>query len=308
MSYHVPVLAQAAVDSLIVDPDGTYADCTFGGGGHARLILERLSKVGRLLAFDQDPDAAREAAAIDDERLVFVASNFRHLARYAKLHRVGGFSGVFADLGVSSHQFDVPERGFSFRFDAPLDMRMSQDEELPTAAQLLARIDADELQYVFGEYGQVRNARTLAQAIVEQRSLRNLRTTGDLVSVIDSHVRGERHRYLAQVFQALRIAVNDEMGALEDLLRAAQETVRPGGRLVVISYHSGEDRLVKNVMRTGRLDGRHDTDDYGRIARPWAVETKKPIEAPAAETLHNSRARSARLRAATRNDETGTEK
>ncbi len=306
MSYHVPVLAKASIDLLVVDPNGAYADCTFGGGGHARLILERLGPQGRLLAFDQDPDAAHEAAAINDTRLVFVAANFRHLERYAKLYRFGELSGVFADLGVSSHQFDVPERGFSFRYDAPLDMRMSQDDELPTAAQLLAGIEVDQLQYVLGEFGEVRNARTLAQAIVELRGQRPLRTTGDLVSLLEPLVRGERHRYLAQVFQALRIAVNDEMGALEDLLKAAQTSLTTGGRLVVISYHSGEDRLVKNVMRTGRIDGRHDTDDYGRITRPWAVETKKPIEAPAAETLENSRARSARLRAATRSDEKGS--
>ena len=304
MSYHVPVLAQAAVDLLVVDPAGVFADCTFGGGGHARLILGRLGPSGRLLAFDQDPDAAREAAAIDDARLTFVAANFRHLRRYARLYAPEGFSGVFADLGVSSHQFDVPERGFSFRYDAPLDMRMSQDEATPTAARLLARADAAELQGVLGEYGEVRNARTVARAIVEQRAQRPLRTTGDLVAALEPHVRGERHRYLAQVFQALRIAVNDEYGALEELLAAAEATTQPGGRLVVLSYHSGEDRLVKNVMRSGRPDGRHQRDDFGHIARPWAVETKKPIEAPAAETLHNSRARSARLRAATRSDET----
>ena len=307
MSYHVPVLAKASVDYLVTDPDGTYADCTFGGGGHARLILERLSAHGRLLAFDQDPDAALEASAIDDERLVFVPANFRHLQRYAKLHRVKALQGILADLGVSSHQFDVPERGFSFRWDAPLDMRMSQDQHTPSAADLLAGIDADQLQFVLGEYGEVRNARTVAQAVVEQRTSRPLHTTGDLLNLLDPLVRGERHRYLAQVFQALRIAVNDEMGALEELLHAARATLQVGGRLVVISYHSGEDRLVKNMMRTGRADGRHDSDDYGRITRPWAVDTRKPLEAPAAETLHNSRARSARLRVATKRNETGQE-
>ena len=240
---------------------------------------------------------------MDDERLLFVAANFRHLRRYLRLHGIATVDGVLADLGVSSHQFDLPDRGFSYRFDAPLDMRMSQSDEQPTAAQLLRSVDADELQRILGEYGEVRNAKTLALAIVKERERRKLHTTGDLVSVLDSHVRGQRPRYLSQVFQALRIAVNDEMPALEEFLRGAQESIATGGRLVVISYHSGEDRLVKNVMRTGRTDGQHDADEYGQIARPWSVVTKKPIEAPAAETLSNPRARSARLRAAKRNED-----
>ncbi len=303
MSYHVPVLAKASVELLVGDPDGTYVDATFGGGGHARLLLGRLGPNGRVVAFDQDPDAAANAEAIDDERLVFVAANFRHLRRYLRLHGITAVDGVLADLGVSSHQFDVPERGFSYRYDAPLDMRMSQSGEQTTAAELLRTADAEELQRIFGEYGEVRNARTLARGIVDERQKRTLHSTGDLVSVLDAHVRGQRPRYLSQVFQALRIAVNDELSALEDFLLGAQECIAPGGRLVVISYHSGEDRLVKNVMRTGRKDGKHDADDYGQIARPWTVVTKKPIEAPAAETLSNPRARSARLRAAKRNEE-----
>ena len=301
--YHVPVLAQASLDLLVTDPGGTYVDATFGGGGHARLLLRRLGPTAKVYAFDQDPDAAANAAAIDDERLVFVAANFRHLRRYLRLYGVDAVDGVLADLGVSSHQFDEPDRGFSYRYDAPLDMRMSQSDQEATAAELLRRADAEELQRILGEYGEVRNARTLARAIVERRGQHALRTTGDLVALADGFVRGQRPRYLAQVFQALRIAVNEEMEALSDLLADARRVIRPGGRLVAISYHSGEDRLVKNVMKTGREDGKHDADDYGRIRRPWKALTKKPLEAPAAETLENPRARSARLRAAMRNDE-----
>lgn len=303
MSYHVPVLAKASLDLLITEPNGTYVDATFGGGGHARLLLERLGPDARVFGFDQDPDAIANAEALEDSRLTFVAANFRHLRRYLRLYGVDGVDGVLADLGVSSHQFDEPERGFSYRYDAPLDMRMSQSGEEASAAELLRGVDAEELQRIFGEYGEVRNARTLAHAIVERRETTRLRTTGDLVSLADNFVRGQRPRYLAQVFQALRIAVNDEIPALLDLLTDARRVIKPGGRLVVISYHSGEDRLVKNVMKTGREDGRHDADDYGRITRPWKVVTKKPMEAPAAETLKNSRARSARLRAAVRNDD-----
>ena len=302
--YHVPVLAEASVDALVTDPDGTYVDVTFGGGGHARLILARLSHAGRLLAFDQDPDAARVAAELDDARLTFAAANFRHLERFARLHGIAQADGLLADLGVSSHQFDVAERGFSYRFDAPLDMRMAQDGgDGQTAAELLARISADELQLVLGAYGEVRNARTVARALVAHRDRVPLRTTGDLVAALDPHVRGNRPRYLAQVFQALRMAVNDELSALEELLAQAERLVRPGGRLVAIAYHSGEDRLVKNVIRAGRPDGRHDADDYGRIRRPWRAVTRKPLAAPDDETNRNPRARSARLRVAERTDE-----
>ena len=303
MSYHVPVLAEASVEALVRDPDGAYVDATFGGGGHARLILERLGPGGRLLAFDQDPDAAREAARIDDERLLFALANFRHVERFCRLHGMRQVDGLLADLGVSSHQFDVAERGFAYRYDAPLDMRMSQRDDAPDAGDVLRRASAEELQHILGTYGEVRNARTLARAIVERRGAQPLRTTGDLVALLDGYVRGQRPRYLAQVFQALRMAVNDEIGALEDLLGAAERVVAPGGRLVVISYHSGEDRLTKNIMRSGTLDGTHDSDEYGNIRRPWRVETRKPLEASDAEQQTNSRARSARLRVATRVDE-----
>lgn len=302
MSYHVPVLAQAAVEAMVTDPDGAYADVTFGGGGHARLILERLSAQGRLLAFDQDPDARAEAERVDDDRLLFAPANFRHLERYVALYGLQPLAGVLADLGVSSHQFDVPERGFSYRYDAPLDMRMAQGGG-QSAAEFVATATAGELQDALGVYGEVRNARTLARAIVAARETQALRTTGDLLGVVDRHVRGQRPRYLSQVFQALRMAVNDELGALGELLVQCERLVGSGGRLVVISYHSGEDRLVKNVMRSGRLDGRHDADDYGRIRRPWRPERRKPLEASDEETARNPRARSARLRVATRVNE-----
>ena len=303
MSYHVPVLARASVEALVTDPDGAYVDATFGGGGHARLVLERLSPAGRLLAFDQDPDARREAEGIDDERLLFAAANFRYLGRFVALHGLAPLSGVLADLGVSSRQFDVPERGFSYRYDAPLDMRMAKSGGGRTAADFVAEVGAEELQEVLGAYGEVRNARTLARAIVEARERGRIRTTGDLLGVVDRHVRGQRPRYLSQVFQALRIAVNDEFDALRELLAQCEDVVGPGGRLVVISYHSGEDRLVKNVMRSGRADGRHDADDYGRIRRPWRAVTRKPLEPDAAERADNPRARSARLRVAARQHE-----
>ena len=299
----MPVLAVRSVDALVHDPNGTYVDVTFGGGGHSRLILERLGPHGRLLAFDQDPDAAEQASSITDERFSFAAANFSHLERYCRLNGIDKLDGLLADLGVSSHQFDVPERGFSYRFDAPLDMRMSQREGHLSAADLLRTLDADELQHLLGTYGEVRNARTVARTIVDRRDTQPLRTTGDLVSLLDPLVRGQRPRYLAQVFQALRMAVNDEIGALEQLLLSAQKLMRPGGKLVVISYHSGEDRLTKNVMRSGTLDGKHNSDDFGHISRPWKVETKKPIEASLEEQKTNPRARSARLRVASRIDE-----
>lgn len=293
MDYHVPVLADESVSYLVSRPDGIYVDVTFGGGGHSRLILEALSAEGQLFGFDQDADAA--ANALDDPRFTFVAANFRDLRNYLRLYGVEQIDGLLADLGVSSHQFDAAERGFSFRFDASLDMRMNQNEGR-TAADLVNELNAEDLQYVLGQFGEVRNARTLAQAIVEARSTRPVATIGDLLTIVDPLVRGQRNRYLAQVFQALRIAVNDEMGALEELLRQSTELLRPGGRLVVISYHSLEDRLVKNYLRAGRADGKPEKDFYGNIDRPYRILTKKPLLPSETETDRNPRARSAKLR------------
>ena len=293
MSYHLPVMARECLDQLQIDPAGTYVDVTFGGGGHSKLILEQLGPEGRLLAFDQDADAEKNLPA--DERLLFAAANFRHLKRYLRLYGIKQVDGILADLGVSSHQLDVPERGFSFRFTADLDMRMNQQDG-PTAADILAHTPVDELQYVFGTYGEVRNARTLAQRIGEAREQQAITTVDEFVQLIEPLARGKVNRYLAQVFQALRIAVNDEMRALEEMLEQATTVLRPGGRLVVMSYHSLEDRMVKNVLKTGQVSGEQTKDFYGHIYRPYRLLTKKPVEASAAEVAENPRARSAKLR------------
>ncbi|TXB61534.1 16S rRNA (cytosine(1402)-N(4))-methyltransferase RsmH [Phaeodactylibacter luteus] len=294
MTYHLPVLAQPCVDGLVVNADGVYVDVTFGGGGHSRLILDHLSPKGQLLGFDQDEDA--QANVPDDSRFTFVQHNFRFLKRFLKLHGHKEVDGILADLGVSSHQLDVPERGFSFRFDAPLDMRMNQQQE-ETAAGLLRRLSAEELQDILGRYGEVRNARTLAARLVdEQASGRRIDTVGDLLAVAEPLIRGNRARYLAQVFQALRIAVNDEMGALEDFLQQCAEVLKPGGRLVVLSYHSLEDRAVKHFLKTGNVSGEQEKDFYGNISRPFKLITRKAVLPTEKEIRENSRARSAKLR------------
>lgn len=293
MSYHLPVMAQECLENLQIDPAGTYVDVTFGGGGHSKLILEQLGPNGRLVAFDQDADAEKNLLA--DDRLLFAAANFRHLKRYLRLYGIKQVDGILADLGVSSHQLDVPERGFSFRFAADLDMRMNQQDG-PTAAEILAHTPVDELQYVFGTYGEVRNARTLAQHIGEAREQQAITTVDEFIQIIEPLARGKVNRYFAQVFQALRIAVNDEMRALEEMLEQATTVLRPGGRLVAMSYHSLEDRMVKNVLKTGQVSGEQMKDFYGHIYRPYRLLTKKPVEASAAETAENPRARSAKLR------------
>lgn len=293
MSYHLPVMAQACIDGLVTNPDGVYVDATFGGGGHSRLILDHLDAGGKLVGFDQDEDALGNVP--EDERFIFVQHNFRFLKRFLKLHRIREVDGILADLGVSSHQLDVPERGFSFRFDAPLDMRMNQQQE-ETATTLLQRLNAGELQEVLSRYGEVRNAKTLAERLVAEQSVKPIETIGEFLAVVDPLVRGNRSRYLAQVFQALRIAVNDEMGALEDFLNQCLEVLKPGGRLVVLSYHSLEDRLIKHFLKAGNVDGTQEKDFYGNINRPFKVLTKK-AELPTEEEIkHNSRARSAKLR------------
>ncbi|MGH1433288.1 MAG: 16S rRNA (cytosine(1402)-N(4))-methyltransferase RsmH [Lewinella sp.] len=293
MSYHLPVMARECLDYLQIDPAGTYVDVTFGGGGHSKLILEQLGPEGRLLAFDQDADAEKNLPG--DDRLLFAAANFRHLKRYLRLYGIKQVDGVLADLGVSSHQLDVPERGFSFRFAADLDMRMNQQDG-PTAAEILAHTPVDELQYVFGTYGEVRNARTLAHRIAEAREQQAITTVDEFVQIVEPMARGKVNRYLAQVFQALRIAVNDEMRALEEMLEQATTVLRPGGRLVAMSYHSLEDRMVKNILKTGQVSGEQVKDFYGHIYRPYRLLTKKPVEASAAEVAENPRARSAKLR------------
>jgi len=293
--YHVPVLLEACLDGLVKDPNGVYVDVTFGGGGHSRGILGRLSDSGRLLAFDQDPDAA--ANLPNDSRLKLYQANFRYLERYMRLEGSLKVDGILADLGVSSHQFDLVDRGFTHRANASLDMRMSQAGS-KTASEVLMVYREEELWRMFGEYGEVRNAKTLARKVVEARDRFPLKSVDDLMVVLDGCVMGDRHRYLSQVFQALRIEVNEEMESLKEMLDGALKVLKPGGRLVVLSYHSLEDRLVKYFMKNGTFDGEQIKDDFGKIYRPFQIITKKPELANADEIRQNSRARSAKLRIA----------
>lgn len=300
MNYHAPALLTESLDALQLRSDGVYVDATFGGGGHAAAILERLGDKGRLYAFDQDEDARANAMNkpfAGHAGFHFVPSNFRFLKRQLRAlgARPGSVDGMLADLGVSSHQLDTPERGFSYRFDAALDMRMNTAEG-QSAADVLNKYTAEALQRVFGELGEVRNARTLAQTCVQFREKSRFRNTGDLTGVCESVMIGERWRYLSQVFQALRMEVNDETGALADFLRDSLEMLARGGRLVVIAYHSIEDRMVKNFLKTGNIEGTINQDFYGNIERPFEIITKKPIEPSKAETEENPRARSAKLR------------
>lgn len=295
--YHDPVLLEESLDWLNIQPDGIYVDVTFGGGGHARAILERLGPKGRLIGFDQDADA--KSNELQDERFTLIPHNFRYLQKMLRLEGVKEVDGLLADLGVSSHQFDVPERGFSFRFDAPLDMRMNQDQE-KDAQRLLREINAKELQDILSTYGELRNARTLARAIVKAGEVKPIETVGELLAIADPLVRGKRHRYLSQLFQALRIAVNEELLALEEMLTQSAEVLAPGGRLVCIAYHSLEDRMVKQFMRYGQCKGQPEKDLYGHFYKPFDILTRK-AEVPSAEEIKsNSRARSAKLRAAER--------
>ncbi|MCF8245940.1 MAG: 16S rRNA (cytosine(1402)-N(4))-methyltransferase RsmH [Saprospiraceae bacterium] len=293
MAYHIPILAKESIEALAIKKDGVYLDATFGGGGHSRLILNELGKNGRLFAFDQDDDSLRNL--IDDERFVFNHHNFRYMKQFLRLHGVKQVDGILADLGVSSHQLNEAERGFSFRFEADLDMRMNRSEET-TAATVLKTYSADALQTLFSEYGEVRNAKSLAQKIVQERGHRPIRTIGDLLGIIEPLVRGHKNRYLAQVFQALRIEVNDEMGALREFLEATLEVLKPGGRLVVISFHSLEDRMVKNLLKTGNVEGEKKSDFYGKIERPFEQINKGVITPSEDEMAKNTRARSAKMR------------
>ena len=299
-AYHLPVLAYESVNALAIKENGIYVDATFGGGGHSKIILEQLGDKGRLYSFDQDEDA--KANAIKDERFNFIESNFRHLKRFLRLYGVQKVDGILADLGVSSHQLDVPERGFSFRFQSELDMRMNQTGE-QTAATILNTYSAAELQQVFSRFGEVRNAKSLAHKITNERSIQSFQTISDLLRVVEPMIRGQRHKYLAQVFQALRMEVNDEYGALVDLLSQCIELLRPGGRLVVISYHSIEDRLVKDFFCFGNNNGAPIKDFYGNIYRPYKILTKKAILPDEAEIKRNSRARSAKMRIGERTEE-----
>ena len=293
--YHKPVLLQESIDGLLRKADGTYVDLTFGGGGHSRAILDRLQPGGRLFAFDQDQDAAANAEGLD---ITFVQANFRYLRRYLKLYGARQVDGILADLGVSSHQFDVPDRGFSTRFEADLDMRMDQAAGL-TAGQVINTYSEQDLHRMLGKYGEVRNARTLAQAIVAARTNEKIETVNALKIVLRRFApKGREAKYYAQVFQALRIEVNDEISALEEMLEQSVELLAPGGRLVVLSYHSLEDRLVKNIINKGKLYGEVEKDFYGNPQLPLRAVTKKPLTPSPEEISENSRARSAKLRIA----------
>ena len=294
-AYHRPVMLRECLDALALRPDGRYVDVTFGGGGHSARILEQLT-TGHLYAFDQDADAAVEARRLAGPRFTFIRANFRDL--HAELARRNALpvDGLLADLGVSSHQFDTAARGFSTRFDGPLDMRMDPTTG-PTAADVANDYDEAALHRLFGLYGEVTNARTLAATLVAARRGRRIATNEELKKAIAPCTpRGKENKYLAQVFQALRIEVNDELQALQDLLRQSAQVLRPGGRLVVMSYHSLEDRLVKNFLAKGKFFGEADKDLFGHTHLPFQVLTRKPIEATAEEIAENSRARSAKLR------------
>jgi 16S rRNA (cytosine1402-N4)-methyltransferase len=278
-------------------PGGRYVDVTFGGGGHSARILDKLTE-GHIYSFDQDEAAERQAAELARPQFTFIRANFRHLAAELAQRDALPVDGLLADLGVSSHQFDTAERGFSTRFDGPLDMRMDpHDNTVATAADVLNDYDEAALHRIFGMYGEVTNARTLAATVVQARRQRQLRTIGELKQAIQPVVaRGKENKYLAQVFQALRIEVNDELTALQEMLTQTAQVLRPGGRLVVMSYHSLEDRLVKNFLSQGKFFGQAEKDLYGRVALPFETLTRKPVEASADEIADNSRARSAKLR------------
>ncbi|WP_400191699.1 16S rRNA (cytosine(1402)-N(4))-methyltransferase RsmH [Hymenobacter sp. B81] len=303
-TYHRPVMLAECLAALQLRPDGRYVDVTFGGGGHSAAILEQLGPDGHLYAFDQDADAEQQAQQLirgpRGDRFTFIRANFSQL--HDELGRRGalGLDGLLADLGVSSHQFDTPERGFSTRFDGPLDMRMNS-EHGPSAADVVAQYSEAELHRIFGMYGEVTNARTLARTLAQARNARTIHTIADLKQAIQSCVpRGKENKYLAQVFQALRLEVNEEMEVLQALLTQSAQVLRPGGRLVVMSYHSLEDRLVKNYIGQGKFFGEAEKDLFGNVQRPFESVTRKPVTATEAELAQNNRARSAKLRVAER--------
>ena len=300
-TYHVPVLRQESVDGLAVRPGGTYVDVTFGGGGHSREILSRLGADGRLFSFDQDADA--EGNIIGDARFTFVRSNFRYLANWMRYYGVKRIDGLLADLGVSSHHFDDAERGFSFRFDAPLDMRMNKRDGM-TAADVVNKYDEARLADVFYLYGELKTSRRLASAIAKARAAKPIATTQDLADAVAPLFKREREKKdMAKMFQALRIEVNHEMDALRQMLDAATRLLAPGGRLSVITYHSLEDRMVKNVMRTGNAEGVVKQDFYGRVLTPYSVVNNKVITPSDDEIERNPRSRSAKLRIAEKKDD-----
>ena len=296
-TYHVPVLLNDSIDGLAIKPEGVYVDVTFGGGGHSREILSRLGSGGHLYSFDQDADAERNADT-ERENFTFVRSNFRYLKNWMRYYGVDQIDGLLADLGVSSHHFDDETRGFSFRFDAPLDMRMNKRAG-QTAADVVNKADERRLADIFFLYGELKTARRIAAAIVKRRGSQPIVTTQDLIDTVQPLMAKDREKKdLARLFQALRIEVNHEMETLKEMLLAATALIRPGGRLVVITYHSLEDRIVKNVMRSGNVEGRVSADFYGRIEKPFSLVNSKVITPSDEEQAANPRSRRAKLRIA----------
>lgn len=298
-SYHIPVLFQESIDALDIHPDGVYVDVTFGGGGHARAIFDQLNDAGQLIVFDQDADAKKNAWQAPNFH--FVAANFAFLKNHLQLLRFTKVNGILADLGVSSHQFDTGERGFSIRESAPLDMRMNQQSG-KSAAQVINEYEEYELIRIFRNYGELKNARAIAAEIVRKRSDGTIETTGDLMKALNRYApKFKEHKFYAQVFQAVRIEVNQELQVLEDMLTQAAEVLAPGGRLVVISYHSLEDRLVKNFMKRGSFSGEIEKDFFGNVQKPFTEIVRHPIVSTDEENERNPRARSAKLRIAEKN-------
>lgn len=294
--YHVPVLLNEVIDGLRISPDGIYVDCTFGGGGHSKAILEKLGARGKLVGFDQDADAKKNLP--DDERLIFVSHNFRHLQRFLRLEGITAVDGIMADLGVSSHQFDEAERGFSTRHNAELDMRMDQRQTL-TAFDVVNTYTEQRLHKLFEQYGEVTNAKTLAKTIVQVRSTASLKTIDALKNALREIVRGNPNKYFAQVFQALRIEVNDELGALKEMLQQIPSLLKPGGRVAIITFHSLEDRLVKNFFRRGSFDEPEENPFINtETINELMIVNRKPILPSEKELKQNPRSRSAKLRVA----------
>ena len=292
--YHIPVMLNESIEGLNIKPNGTYVDVTFGGGGHSRRIMECLGEGGHLYAFDQDEDAAKNV--IDDSRFTFIQQNFRYMKNFLQLYCGGKVDGILADLGVSSYQFDTPEKGFSTRFNGRLDMRMNQNAAVD-ASSIVNTYDVSSLASVFSRYGELRNAMSIADAITMAREVKPIETTDELKEAVARFLpRGSENKVLAQIFQALRIEVNEEMKVLEAFLSQCADVLNPGGRLVVLSYHSLEDRLVKNFMKTGNADGNLEKDFFGNQLTPYKLMTSKPIIPTDEEIQMNSRARSAKLR------------
>ena len=294
--YHVPVMMQEVIDGLKIDPSGIYVDCTFGGGGHSISILKKLNERGKLIAFDQDADAIKNLP--EDKRLIFVPHNFRHLQRFLRFHKISKVNGILADLGVSSHQFDVPERGFSTRFNAPMDMRMNQSENLDAAA-IISTYSEENLHRIFEQYGEVTNAKTLAKLIVQIRRSQPTGTINEFKNALYPIVKGNPEKYFAKVFQAIRIEVNDELGSLKEMLQQIPGVLEEGGRIAIITFHSLEDRIVKNFFKNENFKEEQENDLYGTIQKTeLEIITKKPIVPTAEELKKNPRSRSSKLRIA----------